>query len=456
MKVSRSIMLCLALAIPALTQNQPTVTVVATFPGNALIPFQLIQGAGGNFYGVTSLGGHRDLGTIFRMTPQGNLSRVFTFNGANGTRPQAALVQGRGGNFYGTTSQGGASGQGTIFKMSRAGTLQTLHSFVCHQANCPDGDFPDTKLVRGLDGSYYGTTYVGGSADKGVVFRIGPHGSFVVLHSFGYPTRKLGAYPRGPLLQASDGNLYGTCERGGAYGLGTIFMVTPQGQVKLFHTFGPLDTEGDGPAGDLVQGSDGNLYGSTEAGGANQWGTLFKINLQGDYQKIYDFASGSFLYFRSLLQASDGNLWGVFKGYNIYVISTSGLLVQNIDMLAQGVAPISALMQGSDGKLYAAGDDINHGDKIVILAIDAGLPPPAPSIAGFRPLSGTAGSEVVISGASYVGATGVVFNGVSAQFVVNASGVITATVPVGASSGPIQVTTPGGSAASQTDFTVLP
>lgn len=454
MPAFKPIVLCLALAIPALAQ--PAITVIATFPANPLVPFQLIQGAGGNFYGVTTFGGHHEMGTIFRMTPQGNLSKVFTFNGANGARPMAALVQGRGGNFYGTTQQGGTSGQGTIFKMSRAGTLQTLRSFVCHQASCPDGDFPDTKLVRGLDGSYYGTTYVGGSAQKGVVFRIGPQGSFVVLHSFGHPTKKLGAYPRGPLLLASDGNLYGTCERGGAYGMGTIFMVTPQGQVKLFHTFGPQDTEGIGPAGDLVEGSDGNLYGNTEVGGANQWGTLFKISLHGTYQKIYDFPSGSSLFLRSLLQASDGNLWGIFNYYNIYAISTSGSIVHNIDMLAQGVAPISALMQGSDGKLYAGGDDINHGDKIVILAIYAGLLPPTPTIAEFRPASGLVGNEVVVSGANYVGATGVTFNGVSASFVVNASGVITATVPAGASSGPIQVTTPGGTVAGQTDFTVLP
>ena len=108
------------------------------------------------------------------------------------------------------------------------------------------------------------------------------------------------------------------------------------------------------------------------------------------------------------------------------------------------------LMQGTDGKLYVA------GASGFIYAIDAGLPPPAPSVVGFRPASGLVGTNVVVSGANYVGATGVTFNGVSAGFVVNASGVITATVPVGASSGPVQVTTPGGPVASQTDFTVLP
>lgn len=117
--------------------------------------------------------------------------------------------------------------------------------------------------------------------------------------------------------------------------------------------------------------------------------------------------------------------------------------------------PLS-LTQGSDGKLYGGGADVNNGYKSIIFAIDAGLPPPVPSIAGFRPVSGLVGSEVVVGGTNYVGATGVTFNGVSASFVVNAGGVISATVPAGASSGPIQVTTPGGTVASQTDFTVLP
>lgn len=204
----------------------------------------------------------------------------------------------------------------------------------------------------------------------------------------------------------------------------------------------------------MIQGADGNLY-----GGATSGRILFKISLQGAYQKIYDFAGPSNLPFDSLLQASDGNLWGVFgnsPSVSIFAITTSGSLVQNINMLVQGVVPFAQLMQGSDGKLYGGGNDLNNGSKTVIYAIDAGLPPPVPSIAGFRPVSGLVGSEVVVSGGNYVGATGVTLNGVSASFVVNASGVISATVPSGANSGPIQVTTPGGTVTSQTDFTVLP
>jgi hypothetical protein len=143
-------------------------------------------------------------------------------------------------------------------------------------------------------------------------------------------------------------------------------------------------------------------------------------------------------------------------GGRVFAITTSGSLVQNLDMSALfGIYPTSAaFLQGSDGRLYGGGATV--AKRFVIYAIDAALPPPAPSIAGFTPASGSVGTKVVISGAHFVGATAVTFNGISAGFLINADGVISATVPVGASSGPIQVTTPGGSAVTKTDFTVIP
>ena len=225
----KALFLCLALAVPALTQ--PTVTVVATFPGNAQFPGQLIQGAGGNFYGATARGGPSNFGTIFRMTPQGGLSRLFSSSAADGSPlPRAALVQGRGGYLYGATFGGGTFGRGSIFKISRTGTIQTLHS-LCQQASCPDGFQLNGGLVRGLDGWIYGTTDHGGAANKGVVFRIGPHGTYEVVHSFVRSTKHIGVFPGGGLVQASDGNLYGVCQGGGTYDLGTIFLVTPQGHI---------------------------------------------------------------------------------------------------------------------------------------------------------------------------------------------------------------------------------
>jgi uncharacterized repeat protein (TIGR03803 family) len=458
MRISKSIILCLALAIPALTQNQPTVTILATFPLNAngYSPGQLMQGGGGNFYGADYRGGSNGLGSIFRMTPQGALKILFSFDGATGMGPGGQLVEGRDGYLYGTTVGGGARNSGTAFKMRLDGTLQTLHTF-CQQSGCADGALPNAGLIRGLDGSYYGTTSY---FHPGVAFRIGPQGTYAILHRFNHAFEHLPnglGKPSGPLLQASDGNLYGISLGGGPYRPGgAIFTVTPQGQAKLFHVFGAVKTEGTYPAEALIQAADGDLYGVTISGGAYGGGVVFKISLQGSYQKIYDFPAGGHQSYGGVIQASDGNLWGVMTGGRVFAITTSGSLIQNLDMLSLfGIYPApTAFLQGSDGKLYGGGATV--AKRFVIYTIDAGLAPPAPSIAGFLPTSGLVGSEVVVSGASYVGATGVAFNGVSAQFVVNTSGVITTTVPRGASSGPIQVTTPGGTVTSQTDFTVLP
>jgi uncharacterized repeat protein (TIGR03803 family) len=249
-----------------------------------------MQGAGGNFYGATDKGGRNNVGIIFRMTQQGVLSKLFDSDVAHGDFPVGPLVEGRGGYLYGMTSQGGASRLGTIFKISRAGAIQTLHSF-CPQTSCPAAWASNGGLVRGLDGWFYGTTCAG--AGKGTVFRIGPHGTFEVLESFGNPHKSIGICPQGPLVLASDGNMYGI-NTGGAYGQGTIFMLTSQGQVKLFYSFRASHTDGWDPLGALIQGADGALYGLTLGGGANGWGTLFRISLQGAYQTIYDIPVGDY------------------------------------------------------------------------------------------------------------------------------------------------------------------
>jgi uncharacterized repeat protein (TIGR03803 family) len=210
---------------------------------------------------------------------------------------------------------------------------------------------------------------------------------------------------------------------------------------------------GRDPATTLIQAADGDLYGCTIFGGANGGGVLFKISLQGSFQKIYDFPATGFATLGGPIQASDGNLWVLRNDNRVLVITPSGSLVQIIDIGAIGIFATSGLTQGSDGRLYGGGSVVGAD---LIYAIDAGLPPPAPSIAGFTPTSGPVGSTVVVSGTYYVGATGVTFNGVGAGFVINAAGVISATVPVGASNGPIQITTAGGTVPSQTDFTVRP
>jgi uncharacterized repeat protein (TIGR03803 family) len=195
----------------------------------------------------------------------------------DGELPYAGLVQGTDKNFYGTTEVGGANGAGTVFKITPSGILTTLHSF-----DGDDGSGPYAGLVQGADGSFYGTASSGGSnpCGCGTVFKITPSGTLTTLHSFGGTD---GTSPYGGLVQGADGNFYGTTEQGGASstcpvggGCGTVFMIAPSGTLTTLYSF-DATPDGAEPWGALVQGTDGNFYGTTEQGGAYADGTVFRL-----------------------------------------------------------------------------------------------------------------------------------------------------------------------------------
>jgi hypothetical protein len=181
-------------------------------------------------------------------------------------------------------------------------------------------------------------------------------------------------------------------------------------------------------------------------------------NLSGAYAKVLDFPYSGPI--GQPMQASDGNLWikSTFGGISVITLSGTVLLNFQGPDCPTGYPSLDAFTQGVDGKLYTSwlgcGGSYDTGGAII--QVDAALPPPKPTIAAFTPASGLSGSTVVLSGTYFVSPSAVSFNGVSAGFVVKAAGVITATVPAGASSGPIQVTTPGGTVTSRADFTVTP
>jgi uncharacterized repeat protein (TIGR03803 family) len=248
----------------------------------------LIQGTDGDFYGTASFGGASDdcgsygCGTIFKITPNGTLTTIYNFcslrNCTDGYEPLAGLIQGADGNVYGTTALGGANteclnstGCGTVFTITPTGTLTTLRSF-----NFADGYLPEAGLIQATDGSFYGTTYSGGSGcgddyQCGTVFKITPGGVLTRLYNFcSLSNCADGSEPRGALLQGMNGNFFGTTEVGGAYGAGTIFKITPGGTLTTLYSFCPLGgfcPDGYTPIGALVQGADGDFYGTTEFGG---------------------------------------------------------------------------------------------------------------------------------------------------------------------------------------------
>jgi uncharacterized repeat protein (TIGR03803 family) len=181
----------------------------------------LVQGSDGNFYGTTYSGGTNGDGTVFQINPNGALTSIYSFTGGNdGANPYAALVQGSDGNFYGTTEFGGTNGYGTVFQISPKGSYHSLYSFQGHAG----GAYPYAGLVQGSDGSFYGTTYYGGTNKSGTVFTISTNGGGRFLYSF--PGGNDGGYPYGGLVQGSDGSFYGTTYRGGgSEGAGTVFRL---------------------------------------------------------------------------------------------------------------------------------------------------------------------------------------------------------------------------------------
>lgn len=249
-------------------------------------PNGLVEGADGCFYGTMNWGGTNDgpagaCGTVFKITTNGAITTLLSFNGTNGANPQSGLLRADDGNFYGTTVNGGTNGGwGTVFKMTPDGALTTLASF-----NGTNGAAPMSPPIRTADGSLYGTTFAGGIyfngtpyTGIGTVYKIAPDGGFTTLVWFNNTNGANSSFSG--LLQARDGNLYGTTERGGAYQRGTIFSLTTNGVLTTLVSFGPND--GREPSAGLVQTGDGVFYGVTMNGGDYDLGTIFRLTINPD------------------------------------------------------------------------------------------------------------------------------------------------------------------------------
>jgi uncharacterized repeat protein (TIGR03803 family) len=440
----------------------------------------LVQGFDGNFYGATYNGGTDPAGdyatgTLFKLTPNHILRTLHDFCSGNGCPagdyPTAGLALSLDGNFYGTAHNGGNGFyDGTVFKISPAGALTTLYQF-CSQANCADGALPNGELVLGVDGNLYGTTYDGGSncttnSGCGTVFKISPQGTLTTLHSFCVQTGcSDGKDPLAGLIQATDGNFYGTADTGGpgSYGNGVLYKITPQGDYSVLYKFCPTNvypcSDGSGPMAPLVQGTDGNLYGTTVNGGAAfSRGTIFKISTTGVLTTLYTFCAqygcpdGDGPH-DGLIQASDGNFYGTtFRGgVNnagvLFRITPDGAFTTLASFGRGGIYQSKALFQATNGTIYVSNYSTGNGS---ILALSPALPPFIRTL----PTSGQAGAQVVITGTKLTGATAVKFNGTDAAFTVVSATEITTSVPTGATTGKVEVTLPSGTLSTTVAFEV--
>jgi uncharacterized repeat protein (TIGR03803 family) len=281
----------------------------------------LVQATNGEFYGTMPSGGANGTGTVFKITPSGALTTLYSFcaesSCTDGADPEAALVQAYSGDLYGTTAGGGDHGEGTVFKMTPGGMLTAIYSF-CSQTNCADGSSPEAALIQANNGDLYGTTFHGGIHGWGTVFKITPEGALPTLHSFcSQPPCMDGAEPKGALVQAANGDLYGTTMGGGSNGGGTVFKITPGGTLTTLHRF-RCCADGIGPPSGLVEGADGNFYGITFEGGANPGGTIFKITPSGTLTTLYSFCAQTNCTdgngpIGALIQATNGDFYGTTK-----------------------------------------------------------------------------------------------------------------------------------------------
>ena len=469
--------LCAALSVAAPAQTYQTFLVGNPVSG---VP---TQGTDGNFYATSPYGLPTGPGSVIRVEPGGNVTTLYTFcskvNCEDGEEPFSGVIQATDGNLYGTTFNGGTSVQsaGTVFKITPGGELSTLYSF-CSQPNCSDGEFPYAGMVQGLNGKLYGVT-------SSTIYEITSAGTLKTLRAFCSETNCTdgGAPPQAaPMMLGTDGNFYGTTTTGGANGSGTVYRMTPNGKYTVLYNFGACSQsscpDGGGSSG-LVQAANGNFYGVTVSGGANNsfycslgksgsfgCGTVYELTSAGQFRVIHNFCSvtnctdGAYA-LAGLTSATDGNLYGTTAlgganlcGYNpqlgcgsIFRLTLQGEFTTIYSFCGNtgcyGGGGIYALTQATYGDLIGNGGD-------VIFSLSVGLGP----FVETRPTAGKVGSTVSILGNNLKSATEVTFGGTAAAFTIVSDTEVKATVPAEATSGTVVVTAGTGSLKSNVPFQV--
>jgi uncharacterized repeat protein (TIGR03803 family) len=474
---------CISAMVPALAQ---TLTTLVTFNGsNGANPQfgALVQGLNGSLYGTTFYGGAHNQGTVFELKTSGELTTIYNFCARkackDGAEPESGLVLGPNGNLYGTTNIGGNYNWGTVFEITPLGRLTTLYNF-CSRPLCGDGELPADSLILGTDGNFYGTTWAGGKSgyySNGTVFRMTPAGQLTTLHQFCSSVNGLvcldGATPYGGLTHAKDGNYYGMTYTGGTSDAGVIYRVSPSGQFSTVYSFCTTKPcTNANPAANLMQSASGNQYGTSFGG--NLYGTVFEFRSGGGVKTLYNFCQHSECadgYFPSgtLQLGTDGNFYGTTTSGGVYPcngscgtlfeITPTGALTTLYRFCSQancadGKRPEGSLMQATDGNFYgvtySGGDSACPDGCGTAFRLATGLQ----TFVVASPSASPEGNRITILGNRLNGASVVRFNGAAATFRVVSDTAITATVPVGATSGMVTVTTPTGTLNSHFAFTV--
>ncbi len=443
----------------------------------------------GTLYGMTALGGTSGIGSVYRLPPAGALDSFFSFDGTIGAEPISTLMRASNGNLYGITQAAGPTGSGTIIEINATDLVTLLQSL--NTATTGGAQSDPAELVQGSDGNFYGVATSGGGTGKvGTVFKITPNGVITVLHAFtGSPD---GREPTGTLVEGPDGNFYGTTNAGGATDHGTLFRITPTGVVKILHSFCKVNGCPDGfdPVGGPILGTDGKLYGTTQGGGTGGHpGTVFQSTLGGTLATLHNFAGlDGAKPLAGLVQHTDGDFYGTTTngGANdmgtvfsismhlkpfVQLFETTGPVGTPVTILGTGLSSATKVSFGGTAAVFHIASDgeitttVPPGGKTGFVTVKTPTVSfnsskkflVTPQLTGFSPASGPVGTSVTITGESFSQTKKVTFNGTAATPVtINSDKQITVAVPAGATTGVITITTLGGSVSSPTSFTVTP
>jgi uncharacterized repeat protein (TIGR03803 family) len=457
------LVLAAILLFAATTASAQTYKVLYKFQNNGIDPQYpswtglFAQDRDGNLYSTSQSGGANGYGAVFQLTPAGKMKVLYSFAFKDGAHPGSGLTLGTDGSLYGTGSD---SGYGTVFKITTSGAFKVLHSF----NGGTEGSLPQAPPIEGTDGNFYGTTAYGkgGHSGSGMVYKMTPRGKLTSLYQFDFTH---GGNPIG-LIQGTDGNFYGTARVGGTNKAGVVFKITSRGKLTVLYNFD--GTHGQEPIGPIIQASDGNFYGTTYKGGTDNIGVVYKMTPAGALTVLHNFNVRDAYPTAGLVQATDGKFYGAASrgtatghGQLFQITSKSKYTVlHNFPTHggAAGSVPFVSLFQHTNGTFYSdtydGGAPACHGGCGVLYSLGMGL---GKFVSFVGPLSsGKVGKTIEILAQGFTGTTGVSFNGTAATFKVVSSTYLTAVVPAGATTGFVTVSTPGGRLTSNKAFRVKP
>src|SRR5580698_3752124 len=437
-------------AIPAQAQTVSTIYTFSSGTNPSDPAGVMAQGQDGNFYGVTLSGNGCCQGDVYKISSEGAITSLYSMGQSDGTNC-TGLTLGTDGNFYGTCKNGGTNDYGTLFKVTSAGVLTVLHNFAA-QGSTSDGCIPYVPPTQASNGDFYGTTAFCGTDNYGTVYKLTLAGVYSLVYSFQGPPNDT-VLPLG-LIEGTDGNLWGV-GNGWIISGGGIFKITLAGKESLVYTFQPNPDgaflDGESPDANLIQGSNGDFYGTTEEGGSANEGTIFEITAGGKETVLYSFPNQTDGAYPSLplTQAPNGLLFGAVTDCAGGGCAQAGLF----DITAKGVyknlylyplvcsncgQPEAPLLLSTNGTFYSTTEQGGIGvGSFYSLSNNY-----SPFISLVNVTSSAEGTQVGILGQGFSSKSVVEFGGTKATTIKpSGANYILATVPTGALTGDVTVTT---------------